>query len=368
VNMNHRKISCAALILGLAVQFVFAADPNAPANPFGPKTPPSPTVLPDAVTQTIKTAYPSATLGSFLLNMDRGVPVYFVTLTGDKTVSSAEVTALGVLMQGNLKLDQKDVPPAVAGAAAAQAASTTAPGDKVEFFSADQLSLRAEFSPKDYASGGKHSLVPLATPVTVYDVTFTKAGIKGVVRLDAAGKIVDPINWMKRASADVPAGKLVIRANLGCNIDYTDASGIVWSADQKYSKENKWGATDGRPNFRLGLKVLGTDAPFIYDSERDKEGAYRFDVPNGTYTVRIHFCETWEGAKQPNLREFGIKIQGTKVVDKMDISGAAGGWMIPLVKEFKDIKVTDGKLVVEPFSNNGRDQHPSVEAYEVYAQ
>ena len=104
------------------------------------------------------------------------------------------------------------------------------------------------------------------------------------------------------------------------------------------------------------------------DPEKTTERAHRFDVPNGTYTVRIHFCETWEGAKQPNLREFGIKIQGTKVVDKMDISGAAGGWMIPLVKEFKDIKVTDGKLVVEPFSNNGRDQHPSVEAYEVYAQ
>ncbi len=360
--MNLWTLSCTALLLALAVQFALAADPNAPANPLAPPTLPSPTVLPDAVTNTLKSAYPSATIGKFLLNMDRGVPVYYVNLSGDKSVSTAEVTALGVLMQGDLKLTQKDLPAPVASAA------TTAAGDGAAYASADQLSLRAEFSPQKYNSGAKYSLLPLTTPVTVYNVTFTRAGTKGVVRLDPAGKILTPINWMKHAAANVPPGKLVIRANLGCNIDYTDASGIVWSADQKYTKENKWGFLDGRPHYRFGLIVPGTDAPFIYDSERDKEGAYRFNVPNGTYTVRIHFCETWEGAKQPNLREFGIKIQGKELVNKMDISGAAGGWMIPLVKEFKDIPVTDGKLVVEPFSNNNRDQHPSIEAYEVFAQ
>ena len=52
----------------------------------------------------------------------------------------------------------------------------------------------------------------------------------------------------------------------------------------------------------------------------------------------------------------------------MDISGTAGGWLVPLVKEFPDIQVTDGKLLVEPFGNNNRDQHASVQAYEVFAQ
>ena len=115
---------------------------------------------------------------------------------------------------------------------------------------------------------------------------------------------------------------------------------------------------------RLNLTVQGTDAPFLYDSERDKEGAARFDVPNGKYTVRIHFCETWDGARKPGLRVFGIKIQGQLVADKMDLSGNPdGGWLVPFVKEYKDIEVTDGKPSLSSLRGKLGDQHPTVEAY-----
>ena len=72
-------------------------------------------------------------------------------------------------------------------------------------------------------------------------MTFVnKDGIKGVVRLDPDGKVLAPMNWMQRASAVVPPGKLVIRVHLGRIIDYTDRSGVVWSADRVYTKENGW--------------------------------------------------------------------------------------------------------------------------------
>ncbi|HWB58065.1 MAG TPA: malectin domain-containing carbohydrate-binding protein, partial [Chthoniobacteraceae bacterium] len=75
------------------------------------------------------------------------------------------------------------------------------------------------------------------------------------------------------------------------------------------------------------------------------------------------------GARKPGLRVFGIKIQGQLVADKMDLSGnPEGGWLVPFVKEYKDIEVTDGKLLVEPFAENDKDQHPTVEAYEVIQQ
>ncbi len=97
-------------------------------------------------------------------------------------------------------------------------------------------------------------------------------------------------------------------------------------------------AHGGRQHTRIGLVVQGTDAPFIYDSERDKEGQFQFDVPNGTYTLRIHFCETWPDASKVGFRLFNINIQHQRVVSKMDITGPAGGWMKPYVKEFPGIR------------------------------
>ena len=325
--MNCLRMSCVVLVVGLAARSLFGAGgPKPPQN-----VPASPALSAEARAGD-QGGLPRCDDRAAKLNMDRGLQVYYVELTGDKSVSSVEVTATAPVMviQAALKVEQKDLPAAVAKAAAAAAAGAT-------FASAEKLEIRADFTPREFLkSAVNYKLVPLTAAVTAYDVTYVNQdGVKGVVRLDADGKVLAPMNWMKRASAMVPPGKLVIRVHLGRLIDYTDRSGVVWSADRVYSKENGWGALGGRPGGRLNLSVLGTDAPFVYDGERDKEGAYRFDVPNGVYTVRMHFCESWDGA-QPGLREFGIKIQGKKVVDKMDISGTAGGWLIPLVKEFKE--------------------------------
>jgi hypothetical protein len=72
---------------------------------------------------------------------------------------------------------------------------------------------------------------------------------------------------------------------------------------------------------------------------------------------------------KPGSRPFAIDIQGKTVVPSMEIAQEAGGWMKPLVKEFKDIQVTDGKLLITPHGNfHGNDKHASIEAYEVIAQ
>ena len=373
--MKIPPILCAALAMAFAAQSLFAAPPkNQIASP----------TLSDEAAQAIKTAFPDATIGAAKLNIDRGLQVYYVDVTGDKAVDNMEVTALAPVMvlQSSLKVERKDLPEEVAQTAPIKTLSpdmypneSTADAmlarDGINFLSAEKLTILADFTPKtEYSTKTQYKLAALDKSETAYDITYIdKNGVKGVIRLDPDGKVIAPMNWMKHAAAVVPAGKLVLRINFGCPIDYTDLSGIVWTADRVYAKENGFGALGGRPGQRINLTVQGTDAPFIYSSERDKEGAARFDVPNGKYTVRIHFCETWDGARPPGKRIFGIKIQGEQVADHMDLSGNPdGGWLVPFVKEYKDIKVTDGKLLVEPFAQNDKDQHPSVEAYEIIAQ
>ena len=388
--MKHLRIFCATLALALAAQ-------SLSAEPKDEKMVPAPSTLTDEAIKVIKAAFPNATIGDAKLNMDRGIEAWFVQLSGDKGVSSVEVsagsaqiTAPVMVMQSSLKLGHNDLPDAVAKVADNTAGllhdpmdSAVKPDDArnaaeqgVKFLSAEKLDIRCEFLPKKYDSeGGNYKLVPLAAPVTAYEVTYVNnAGFKGVVRIAPDGTVINPMNWMKRASAVVPPGKLVIRANLGCVADYTDESGVVWSADRMYKAGGGWGGLGGEPHggrqhTRMGLVIQGTDAPFIYDSERDKEGQFQFDVPNGLYTVRIHFCETWEGGKNKGSRPFAIDIQGKTVVPSMEIAQEAGGWMKPLVKEFKDIQVTDGKLLITPHGNfNGNDKHASIEAYEIIQQ
>ena len=85
--------------------------------------PASPT-LSDEAAQAIKVAFPNATIGAAKLNMDRGLQVYYVELTGDRSVSSVEVTATApaMVIQAALKLEQKDLPAAIAEAAVVQGA------------------------------------------------------------------------------------------------------------------------------------------------------------------------------------------------------------------------------------------------------
>lgn len=384
------------LALAFASQTLFA-------EPVDEKMVPASPTLTDEGAQAIKKAFPNVTIGASKLNMDRGIEAWFVDVTGDPNVSSVEVAAGSaqikglpvMVLQSSLKLDVKNLPAAVSEAAGHAA------GDGVKSathaLGAEKVQIFAEFKTKNgkpYDSeGANYQLVPLATPITAYDVTYERSDDheKGVVRIGEDGKVINAMNWMMHAAADVPAGKLVIRANLGCVADYTDLSGVVWSADRMYPKkqggkqtteaqpaqkpgEIVWGGLGGEPHggrqhTRTGLVIQGTDAPFIYDSERDKEGQFQFDVPNGKYTVRIHFCETWEGGKNKGARPFAIDLQGKTVVPSMEIAQDAGGWMKPLVKEFKDVEVTDGKLLISPHGNfGGNDKHASIEAYEVIQQ
>jgi hypothetical protein len=96
---------------------------------------------------------------------------------------------------------------------------------------------------------------------------------------------------------------------------------------------------------REGAGITGTDIPRIYETERYSMGSYKFAVPNGKYTVRLHFAETYEGISGPGERVFSVSLGGQVVLKDLDPFKAAGA-LKPVVKEFKGVSVGNGQLVI----------------------
>jgi endoglucanase len=147
-------------------------------------------------------------------------------------------------------------------------------------------------------------------------------------------------------AAPEPAKKFVLRVNCGAFEPYTDKSGNIWAADQDFEANKAWGAEYGSTMDRVGAGVTGTDVATIYETERYSMDGYKFKVPNGKYTVRLHFAETYEGITGPGERVFSVSVQGKEALKDLDPFKAAGGALKPLVKEFKGVSVENGQLVI----------------------
>jgi len=72
--------------------------------------------------------------------------------------------------------------------------------------------------------------------------------------------------------------------------------------------------------------------------------AYAFPVPAGSYTVKLHFAEVWDGAKGVGLRVFSVAVEGTPALTNYDIFAAVGA--NAAATETVTVDVTDGVLDV----------------------
>ena len=147
------------------------------------------------------------------------------------------------------------------------------------------------------------------------------------------------------AAAPEPAKKFVLRVDCGAFEPYKDKLGNVWAADQELGAGKTWGADDGMTIDREGVGITGTDIPRIYETERYSMGSYKFTVPNGKYTVRLHFAETFEGITGPGERVFSVSVPGQEVLKDLDLFKTVG-FLKPLVKEYKGVSVENGQLVI----------------------
>jgi len=83
-------------------------------------------------------------------------------------------------------------------------------------------------------------------------------------------------------------------------------------------------------------------------------------VPNGKYTVKLHFCETYEGITGAGERVFSFNVEGHEFKD-FDVFVKAGGVLRAYVETIP-VEVTDGKLDIIFTSNV---ENPEINGVEI---
>lgn len=125
-----------------------------------------------------------------------------------------------------------------------------------------------------------------------------------------------------------------IRIKMGASSSLTDETGVVWQADA--------GFTDGDTIDRAGIAIANTKTPSVYQAERYGMSAFHWKLPNGKYTVKLHFAETYEGITGVGERVFGFNVEGHEFKD-FDVFKVAGGALKAYV-ETVEVEVKDGSL------------------------
>lgn len=152
--------------------------------------------------------------------------------------------------------------------------------------------------------------------------------------------------------------KSAVRVNLGGG-RYKDAAGNLWEADKTFVR-GTWGLIGGADTDEGSTSdmILGTANQQLYQTIRVGEKmAYRFDLPNGSYAVRILFCEIyWESN---DAEDQAVYIQGDEVLSRFNIFDEAGH-DTALDRVF-ETRVSDGKLEIR-FEGQSLPMHSGARA------
>ena len=96
------------------------------------------------------------------------------------------------------------------------------------------------------------------------------------------------------APATSPTAPLtgIVRIKAGSSAPFTDSSGNVWLAEQGFDG----GDVIDRD---ASLEIANTKDAGLYRSEHYSMTSFAISVPNGKYTAKLHFAETFEGVSGP---------------------------------------------------------------------
>ena len=116
----------------------------------------------------------------------------------------------------------------------------------------------------------------------------------------------------------------------------TDSQGRTWRADE--------GFIGGNVVDRGAVEIGGTTDDRIYQTERWGLSGYTAKVPNGKYTVRLHFAETYHEAAA--ARVFTVKVED-RTIANLDVFAETGGKNKALVKTLDEVVVADGEMNID---------------------
>ncbi len=162
------------------------------------------------------------------------------------------------------------------------------------------------------------------------------------------------------------AGKLVIRVACGAYQPYIDKEGNLWLPDEVKAAGASLTPPDGMTVERAEeFEVPNVAFPQIFRTERYSMSAYEFSLPNGKYTVRLHFAECFTGITGVGQRVYSFAVQGQMPEIDFDIWKEAGGPYRAIRREYKGVEVTEGKLRIT-FTPN--IENPAINGIEIFAE
>lgn len=144
------------------------------------------------------------------------------------------------------------------------------------------------------------------------------------------------------------------RIEAGSPDSFTDGAGNEWDADA--------GFVGGSVVDRGAISIAGTNDDRIYQTERYGMTSYRAYVPDGSYTVNLHFAETWTGISSAGQRVFTVTAEGVSPAGwaNIDVFAGAGGRNVALVKT-ATVSVADGQLDLGFVANAGQPMVNGIE-------
>jgi len=160
--------------------------------------------------------------------------------------------------------------------------------------------------------------------------------------------------------AQQPAAAL--RINFGSSVPFVDSAGRTWAADDLTS-DGSDGAPEGKTD-RGGLPIQGTADPQLYRTEHYCMTTFHVPLASGTYTVKLHFCETWEPVTAAGQRVFDVTVMDQTLAG-LDVFKETGGPLRALIKSFEHVAVTEGTLSI---GFAGRVGCAEVNGLEVHAE
>ncbi len=199
---------------------------------------------------------------------------------------------------------------------------------------------------------GASYATPAGTSVTVSGLSPGTTYAMTVRARDVAG------NWSAQSTAlnvTTAAAGGTIRIEAGASSPFSDVEGNVWAVDHSF--------VGGSATDRGAIAIANTLDDRIYQTERWGLTGYAIAVPNATYTVNVHFAETFSGITAAGQRVFSVTAEGASPAgwSNIDIFAEAGGRNIALVKT-ASVTVSDGTLNLDWIASL---QSPIVNAIEI---
>jgi hypothetical protein len=164
------------------------------------------------------------------------------------------------------------------------------------------------------------------------------------------------------SQAQAPAAVLpTIRIKAGLDEVFKDSKGTVWAADT--------GFDGGEEVDRPELQITGTDRPELYHAERYSMDSYTIKVPNGSYLLKLHFSEDYDGITDPTMRLFtyavidGPSTTGKTIKEVKDFSPwKAAGAQFKAYVDTVPVDVTSGQISIK---FTAQVENPQINAIEV---